>query len=220
MGGIVNQNDNFGRNDRKGDLPSGAASLAIECARLREDLALSRQELAQVRLRQEDNEEQLVRLSMMEAERDNLAKTLARHLSNPSLDLLQIGGVRGWLARRVLGSGVLHAKRKDPLVALIEESGLFDAGWYLRTYSDVADAGECPAIHYLYHGAAEGRAASPRFDTAFYLARYPEVRESGVNPLVHYLQSGRSEGRLAVQPSYERAAFKRAAARPEAPPQP
>lgn len=205
----MNHSDNFDDNDGPGDLPQGATgvatSLATECARLHEDLTLSRRELAQVRLRQEEREEQLAGLSTVEAERDQLARLLARHLSDSSRAPLQVGGVRGWIARRMLAS-VLRARKKDPLLTLIETSNLFDAGWYLRTYTDVAEAGECPAVHYLYHGAAEGRAASPRFDTAFYLARYPDVRESGINPLVHYLQSGQGEGRLIVQPFYERVA--------------
>lgn len=205
----MNQSDNFENNDGLDDLPQGATDVTapptIECARLREDLALSRRELAQVRLRQEESEEKLAELLLVEGERDQLARLLARHLSASPRNPLQVGGLRGWIARRMLAL-VLRARKKDPLLTLIETSNLFDAGWYLRTYTDVAEAGESPAIHYLYHGAAEGRAASPRFDTAFYLARYPDVRESGVNPLVHYLQSGQGEGRLIVQPFYERVA--------------
>ena len=203
----MSSNDSFDENEGSSDLPQDVkgtmASLVTECARLREDLALSRRELAQVRLRQEDNEERLATLSMAEAERDQLARLLARHLSDPPRDSLQIGGLRGWLARRMLAI-VLRSRKKDPLLSLIENSSLFDAGWYLRTYIDVAEAGECPALHYLRHGAAEGRGASPEFDTAFYLTRYPDVKESGVNPLVHYLQCGQREGRLNTQPLHER----------------
>ncbi len=35
----------------------------------------------------------------------------------------------------------------------------FDCAWYLRTYPDIADAGLDPFLHFLSHGAAEGRMA-------------------------------------------------------------
>jgi len=217
MGRTVNQRDAFDANERAGGLQSveagGTVSLEAECAMLREDLALSQRELAQVRLRQEDREERLAELSMAEAERDRLANVLARHLSSRPQGLFKTGGMRGWLARRLFGSAMLPANKRDPQVALIEGSGLFDAGWYLRTYFDVAIAGEDPVVHYLYHGAAEGRAAGPRFDTAFYLARYPEVKDSGLNPLVHYIQSGRSAGLLPVRPMHEHVAVSGAGVR-------
>lgn len=183
---------------------SNANSLVVECERLREALLLSRRELAQVRLRQEADLERIAELSAVEAERDRLASQFALHLGRPVVDPLTVGGVRGWIARRLFGPLLTPVGVGDPQVAMIDASDLFDAGWYLRTYPDVAEAGEWPAAHYFYHGALEGRAASPRFDTAFYVARYPDVRESGINPLVHYIQSGQSEGRLAVQPAYER----------------
>src|SRR5262249_39882370 len=47
--------------------------------------------------------------------------------------------------------------------ALLAASALFDRGWYLKTYPDVAAAGVDPAIHYLSSGAAEGRDPGPRF---------------------------------------------------------
>ncbi len=177
--------------------------LITEIDRLRESLALSRAELAQVRVQQETREERLAELSAVERDRDNLARILARHLSRPQAGAMDIGGVRGWLARRLLGSAIApRVDDADPLVAMIEASPLFDAGWYLRTYPDVAEAGERPAVHYLYHGGPEGRSPGPRFDTAFYCARYPDVREGGMNPLVHYIQCGEAEGRLPMQPAF------------------
>jgi hypothetical protein len=46
-------------------------------------------------------------------------------------------------------------------VALLKRSGLFDAEWYLREYTDVAEAGIDPLRHYIEHGAKEGRAPNP-----------------------------------------------------------
>ena len=40
----------------------------------------------------------------------------------------------------------------------LRRSGIFDAGWYNRTYHDVAASGMNPLRHYVCHGAAEGRA--------------------------------------------------------------
>jgi GT2 family glycosyltransferase len=80
-------------------------------------------------------------------------------------------------------------------LALIENSGLFDAAWYLALYRDVAHSSISPAVHYLLSGAAEGRWPNPLFDSAWYLARYPDVAKAGLNPLVHYLRLGAAEGR-------------------------
>ena len=60
---------------------------------------------------------------------------------------------------------------------------------------DVADAGKDPIIHFLEHGASEGRDPSPLFKTRWYLEEYADVRTVGMNPLVHYLRFGKAEGR-------------------------
>jgi glycosyltransferase involved in cell wall biosynthesis len=79
---------------------------------------------------------------------------------------------------------------------LINDSELFDKTWYLEHNPDVASSGADPALHYIRHGAVEGRAASPFFDTRLYLSNNPDVALNGVNPLVHYLRHGEAEGRL------------------------
>lgn len=78
---------------------------------------------------------------------------------------------------------------------LIEESGLFDSGWYLEKYPDVASESISPAQHYLAHGAQEGRDPSERFSTKWYLKKNKDVAQSGMNPLLHYLIYGKEEGR-------------------------
>lgn len=77
----------------------------------------------------------------------------------------------------------------------IAASGLFDRDWYVENNSDVRAAGIDPLLHYLRHGAAEGRDPNPLFDSDWYLDRYPDVRAAGANPLVHYLRHGAAEGR-------------------------
>ena len=42
-------------------------------------------------------------------------------------------------------------------MALLRRSGLFDAEWYKSHYQDIADAGVDPLLHYVVHGAREGR---------------------------------------------------------------
>lgn len=86
-------------------------------------------------------------------------------------------------------------KREKRQVRLIKTSGLFDTGWYLTEYSDVAEAGIGPIEHYLRFGAEEGRNPSPKFDTVYYLATNPDISVTVTNPLVHYIQFGREEGR-------------------------
>ena len=74
---------------------------------------------------------------------------------------------------------------------LIGQSDLFDRAWYLRTYPDVARAGEDPVQHWIRNGVREGRDPGPRFRTGWYLEAYPDVAMAGENPLVHHLVIGR-----------------------------
>jgi hypothetical protein len=44
-------------------------------------------------------------------------------------------------------------------------------------------------MHYIEHGAAEGRNPSAEFNTNRYLAEHPELAESGENPLLHFVRT-------------------------------
>jgi glycosyltransferase involved in cell wall biosynthesis/GT2 family glycosyltransferase len=90
--------------------------------------------------------------------------------------------------------------RRDRDVRLLRASPLFDAAWYLLAYPDVAAAGIDPAVHYLAHGAAEGRNPGPGFDSGFYLHAHTDVLRARMNPLVHYLRHGLAEGRRLKAP--------------------
>lgn len=126
------------------------------------------------------------------AERDAELEALRDHLRRLSVRRL---------IRRLLPGGRAGAPPRGQddgvdreAVRLVGESDLFDATWYGQrdpALAQVADLAE----HYVLHGGAEGRPASPRFDSARYLEVYSDVRECGANPLVHYLRFGRSEGR-------------------------
>jgi hypothetical protein len=85
--------------------------------------------------------------------------------------------------------------RTDRVLQLLKSSQLFDGQWYLAQYLDVGLANADPAVHYLEHGALEGRDPSPLFDSNWYLEQNQDVKVAGFNPLVHYLQYGAVEGR-------------------------
>lgn len=70
----------------------------------------------------------------------------------------------------------------------------FSAPWYLKSNSDVAEAGEEPMRHYVWFGWKEGRNPSPYFDVALYLRDNADVRLAGLEPMRHYMEHGFSEG--------------------------
>lgn len=72
------------------------------------------------------------------------------------------------------------------------------ADWTDRA-QDTHTAALPPLLHYLWHGAAEGRSPGPNFDPRFYLATYSDVPADMV-PLTHFLRYGVPEGRMAVRP--------------------
>ena len=70
---------------------------------------------------------------------------------------------------------------------LIARSRLFDRAWYLARNPDVARSRMNPIMHYLRHGASEGRDPGPDFSTTGYLDQRPFAVMSRMNPLAHYL---------------------------------
>lgn len=81
---------------------------------------------------------------------------------------------------------------------VIRRSGLFDTGWYLERYSDVAEAGIDPVLHYVRCGAKEGRDPAPWFSTSAYEKTNSDVAASGMNPFYHYIRYGLREDRRGV----------------------
>ncbi|WP_323875213.1 glycosyltransferase family 2 protein [Aeromonas veronii] len=82
------------------------------------------------------------------------------------------------------------------LIEEIQNSGLFDADWYLKQYPDVTKSGLPPLEHYLKLGWKIGRDPSVQFSTQGYLGHYDDVCQSGLNPLAHYIRYGIHEGRI------------------------
>lgn len=79
----------------------------------------------------------------------------------------------------------------------IRRSGLFDEAYYRDQNWDVDLANEDAVMHYVVHGAWEGRNPSRHFDSQAYLDANPDVAKARINPLFHYTRHGRKESRPA-----------------------
>ncbi|GAA5123404.1 hypothetical protein GCM10023339_43240 [Alloalcanivorax gelatiniphagus] len=104
---------------------------------------------------------------------------------NPLIHYLRVGKAEG--------------RSMNPLaedVAMILDSGLFDAGYYRHFHPDLPDDAD-PVRHYLRFGARRGDDPSELFSTTGYQRQNADVAKSGANPLLHFLRFGRHEGRIA-----------------------
>ena len=184
------------RRDRVADV-SDEPVTADDVARLRAELATVRAELAAVREEQERWEEQTqkVRTQRDRAVKsaDALSEALAHHLRVDSAGLGKGAAVRRKRQQPISRTEAAH-------VELLRASDLFDAAWYLKTYLDVAERGDDPALHFLRHPYQPTRLPSERFDTLQYASDHPEVREKKLNPLVHFLLSPQSQGAECYPP--------------------
>lgn len=70
------------------------------------------------------------------------------------------GAVRVIIEGGVLGRNPLRRFADRHKARLLQVLGLFDASWYAGYYTDVREADADPAMHFVRHGFAEGRAAS------------------------------------------------------------
>ncbi|MGH6811780.1 MAG: rhamnan synthesis F family protein [Methylocella sp.] len=82
-------------------------------------------------------------------------------------------------------------------------SPFFDTIFYVRTYSDVKDAGWNPVVHYIRHGWREGRTPHPGFNVNRYIADHPQVDFKTIDPLQHCIRTYRSIKWVAGAPSLE-----------------
>ena len=114
---------------------------------------------------------------------DDASPEARRH---PLLDYIDQGEAR-------LAKGLSDKMRHQ--VSLVISTPLFDAGWYRRHNPEAVGDRDDLAIHYIKHGAPNGRAPGPGFSGERYLREHPDVAEGGVNPLVHYAEFGAGEGR-------------------------
>ena len=158
---------------------------ADDVADLTESLRLARRETKLVRGQQEVALETLQRVRRQRAalrvEVRWLADALAAQLSERYWRAEQ--GRRGLLSRA-------GRSEEAAMVAEVEASDLFDAGWYLRQHPEIAEEGLSPGLHYVRTGAAAGFDPGTSFDSARYLREQPAARDSGLPPLVHHLRHG------------------------------
>jgi lipopolysaccharide biosynthesis protein/glycosyltransferase involved in cell wall biosynthesis len=106
---------------------------------------------------------------------------------DPALHYLKYGALEG------RDPGPQCVRQREDL-NLIVRSGLFDPDWYLSRYPDVRALGIDPALHYLKHGASEGRDPGPQFNSASYLSQHPDAAAADVNPLLHYVRYAAAYG--------------------------
>ena len=76
-------------------------------------------------------------------------------------------------------------------LAVLRRTVLFDDDFYNASYPDVVAAGIDPMLHYVRHGAAEGRWPNPYFDTGYYRGGHQAATDP-TNPLAHYAESADS----------------------------
>ena len=67
---------------------------------------------------------------------------------------------------------------------------LFDPGFYLHKYPDVAAAGVDPFLHFIKYGAQERRKPHALFDPGYYLLGCPAANALS-DPLIDFLQGSR-----------------------------
>jgi len=88
----------------------------------------------------------------------------------------------------------------EPRGREVENSGLFDAGWYAVQHPQVCASGRHPVDHYLLWGADQGLDPGPRFNGEAYRHADPDIRLRGMNPLLHDIDTGWSDGRQLPAP--------------------
>jgi hypothetical protein len=152
-------------------------------AELAEALRLARRELKLAHGRQEEAEETLQRVRRQRVGLRDQNRALADALA-------QVLSERYWADKGGSLRGRLRGGRDDAerdLVAAVEASDLFDAGWYLRHQPDAVGELLAPAVHYVRTAAATRADPGPDFDTAQYLEDHPDARGGSVPALLHHL---------------------------------
>ena len=131
------------------------ATLAEEAAMHRSEISGMNADLAKVR-----NElSSALAQSSRESERLRAAnRTLDRFKKSANL---AVGKFVSALLVEVGRSGGRKARQLSALAELLKRHGVVDAEWYLKHHVDVAEAGMDPAVHYILHGAEEGRPSTP-----------------------------------------------------------
>ncbi len=129
----------------------------------------------------------------------NIARPVGRSLPRP---MKRVAREVARFGRMAAGGHVSAWRHERTAAGEIRASELFDAGWYVQQYPDVAAAGYEPATHYARFGLLQHRQPGPEFDAQWYLEHHREAMQPGQNPLLHYLRIGRDAG-LRIKPVVE-----------------
>jgi GT2 family glycosyltransferase len=84
---------------------------------------------------------------------------------------------------------------EDEIIAIIEDSKLFDYDFYFDKYLKRKTSKKEALQHYLIAGVRLKYNPNQFFDTNYYLTTYPDVKKEKYNPLLHYILFGWKEGR-------------------------
>lgn len=102
------------------------------------------------------------------------------------------------LENRAADASLPLLARLDPETSAVLSAPQFDAGHYLATYPDVAQAGVAAWWHYIGRGWVEGREPRWLFDERWYVKDFmPEASSAALPPILHYATLGRMARRPA-----------------------
>ena len=76
----------------------------------------------------------------------------------------------------------------------VKPNTLFDSDFYLENNPDVLLANFNPFLHFVLHGATEGRSPHPLFDLQWYVQHYSASIGREDNPLLHFVMAGAASG--------------------------
>jgi glycosyltransferase involved in cell wall biosynthesis len=112
-------------------------------------------------------------------------------------------GVKSLVSKPYFGLAALTFARS---IRIIQDSGLFDTGFYLAHSPDVQQSDLDPVLHFLLFGHAEGRDPNPLFDCSYYRSQMPASSRRQTNPLLHYITHGVQQG-LDPHPLFDTAFY-------------
>lgn len=164
--------------------PAGVDPGDIDAAALVDSLQQCRTELAAAMERVEVQAERRAAADRAQHQLTELARHLDERLTRSER---KSAGVRGWVRRRLNRTVATVEEVAD--AKELRRSRLFDGVWYLSMYPEVAATGLSPALHYLRHGASEGKDPGPDFSTNHYAARHPLLARTKTNPLLNHLRT-------------------------------
>lgn len=173
--------------------PASAQTLIDE---LTAELAAARSELASLRAEQEERAEQEAKIK---AQRDRAVRA-ADSLSQALAARVRIDNAGKGRGAALLKSRQQPTKEEQAQLEMLRDSALWDPAWYLRTYPDVVELGEDPALHFLRHPYYPVRHPSEQFDVRQYLIDHPDAVEERINPLIHFLLTPEAQGAEAYPP--------------------